>query len=169
MDITTKFNGSESTIKGATLKDYFEVIAFLAKINDGKIELKKDFAEVDGHKIKLNNHQYEAHNSYQPIKSDFNLVRALALPCMLYSYETDNFIRKEHTRFKARMQVLEFFISTNNVPSKVEDIARFVVFKVKTTKTSVSIYVTEMVRLGIIAKDEERRTYHISKWFLSQL
>lgn len=164
MELQTKINGNEVILRDITIKEYFEIIDHLKK-QDVKLTLSNK--EKD--KVTIDNHQYENQNSYQPIRISFDIDKAMSLPCSLYNYDNHKSIHRQHIRFQVRYEVLAFFISTKNIPVSMEDLARYVITKVKTSKTSVKVYVTEMVRLGIIAKDTEMKTYHVSKWFLSKI
>lgn len=162
MELQTKINGSEVILRDITIRDYFEVIEHLKKQDEQSYPPKKD-------KVVIDNHQYESQNSYQPIRNSLDIDKAMTMPCSLYNYDSNRLIHKQHIRFQVRQEVLEFFVSTQNVPASMEDLASYVITKIKTSKTSVNVYVTEMVRLGIIAKDTDMKTYHVSKWFLSKL
>lgn len=176
-------NGVKITLNNTTEDSISKIIKELSPAaikNQGNA--KRERRRVNKHKLtqtekqqsrhkspELNNQQYEPSDNAERIADDFNYDKCVKQPCIFFSFDRFQGLSEESLQVKARKAIIDFFVFNNNKPSTPSEINKALEDDVNSTYKGLSTYRNHCHRIGILAKDNSRGTFHLSKWFLSQV
>lgn len=176
-------NGVKITLNNTTEGSISKIIKELTTVaikNQGNVRQKRQ--RVTTHKLvqrekqqsrhkspELNNQQYELSGNAERIADDFNYDKCVKQPCIFFSFDRFQALSKDSLQVKARKAIIDFFVFNNNKPSTPSEINKALENDINSTYKGLSTYRNHCHRIGILAKDNSRGTFHLSKWFLSQV
>ena len=117
---------------------------------------------------KISNHKYEARA--RAASGSDNLLKAYKVPCMSLSIDTGRRLPSKSKQYAIRCDIVKLFFSVTNKPLSLRDlINKLNESNGELSVAAISNYASQMHRLGVLAKNKEKNTFHLSTWFLDQI
>lgn len=171
--INVVINGSELSIENPSSEQLSAIINALSRDDKKpapviKTTKKPDLKEVRSRaRAAVSSFQYE--NKPVAIGAGFNLDKALSLDLLSYSFDSGGQLKDESKQVKARKEIVWIFASSGNNPLVVNDICEPLIKSLSLSSPAASNYISQCARLGVLAKNQNDNTYHLSKWFIEQV
>lgn len=177
-NISLSINEVELELKNATPEQLFSVIKVISgdvkrsnhssNSNETKKPKKKKSLRQRYRGKKTSNYQFES--QARSLNDNFDIDAAFQIPALNLSIDSGNPLGIESKQLSSRKDIVWIFACNGNQPLTNGDIFKEIVKNNDDVSLgTVSNYVSQCVRLGVLAKNKVNNTLHLSKWFLDQV
>ncbi len=117
---------------------------------------------------KIYNNQFEMRAKL--ITDDFDIDKALSLSIVKTSIDTGKQLTEESKQVEQRRNIITCFILTENKPMTQLEILNLYAenYEIKSHST-ISNYISQLSRLGVLAKNTKNNKFHLSRYFLDMV
>lgn len=171
--INVVINGSELSIENPNSEQLSAIINALSRDNKkpapaSKPTKKPSLKEARNRaRAAVSNFQHE--NKPVIIGTGFSIDKALSLDLLNYSFDNGKQLKDESKQVKARKEIVWIFTANSNKSLAVNDICEPLIKSLGLSSPAASNYISQCARLGVLAKNQNDNTYHLSKWFIEQV
>ena len=171
--INVVINGSELSIENPSSEQLSAIINALSRDDKKPVPViraakKPSLKETRGRaRAAVSSFQYEGKPVV--IGTGFSIDKALSLELLNYSFDSGGQLKDESRQVKARKEIVWIFASSGNKPLAVNDICEPLIKSLGLSSPAASNYISQCARLGVLAKNQNDNTYHLSKWFIEQV
>ncbi len=171
--ISVVINGSELNIENPNAEQLSAIISALSgdnkKPEPASTVTKKSSTKQMRERARsaISSFQYESKATI--IGSGFSIDKALSLPLLSFSFDNGGQLKSSSKQVKARREIVFIFAASNNKPLAVEGICEPLIKSLGLSSPAASNYISQCARLGVLAKNQNNNTYHLSEWFIEQV
>lgn len=171
-NISMTIDGVEMSIKNATSKQLADIFAAFHKevSKPEPVAVKKSSSLKEKRsraRSAVGSFQYE--NRPVVIGTGFSIDKALSLQLLTYSFDSGGQLKDDSKQVKARKEIVWIFTANGNKSLVVNDICEPLIKSLGLSSPAASNYISQCARLGVLAKNQNNSTYHLSKWFIEQV
>ena len=150
------------------LKNKNAVVPFKTKEKQIAINIKKPKQNRDFRKSpERNNEQHEYAKDASPLPLGIPYDVYANQKILLISFDNDGDIQKHDSlQIECRKAVVRLFFENGNKPMALPSIRAKLLKDGGVTYKSINTYTNHLVRTGVLAKDKNTNTLHISKYFI---